>query len=201
MNNSIIKQLFFIAALVLTFTTCKQKKNFAQILPVRNKIDSEKIPENKDEIERKSHNCIEKSKDDFTTRLKNYPFNSSAQIQIVSFKSDYLPRLNDKLFYSKLTEVKTLTFSQVDKLTDILYNYGYGGEVYIVRTANCYMPRNAILFLDSNGKVFEFIEICFECRNTRESSEKISLGEMCDQKMSMLKDFFKTAGIQYGVIE
>jgi len=63
----------------------------------------------------------------------------------------------------------------------------------------CYNPRNAILFKDKNGKVFEFIEICFECKRVRESSEKISLGQMCDQKLDMIKDIFKKAGIEYGI--
>jgi hypothetical protein len=63
----------------------------------------------------------------------------------------------------------------------------------------CYNPRNAILFLDRNGKVFESIEICFECQKTKESSEKILFGQMRDEKMNMLKQFFKSAGIVYGI--
>ena len=42
-----------------------------------------------------------------------------------------------------------------------------------------------------------FIEICFMCSRTEvESSEKINLGEMCDQKMQMIKNFFKGGGDQ-----
>ena len=164
------------------------------------------------ELDRKNSNCVKKVNNSFTTRLKNYPFNQVAQIQLVSFKggidtsefqdmkmNDSLPMLNDTVCYSKLVEVRTITYNQVDKLTDILYNYGFGGPVYIGSSSMCYFPRNAILFLDANGKVYEFIEICFECRETRTSSERISLGQMCNQKMQMLKNFFKDAQIEYGI--
>jgi len=164
------------------------------------------------ELDSKNRNCVKKVNNSFTTRLKNYPFNQAAQIQLVSFKggidtsefqdmkmNDCLPMLNDTVCYSKLMEVRTITYQQVDKLTDILYNYGFGGPVYIGSSSMCYFPRNAILFLDANGKVYEFIEICFECRETRTSSERISLGQMCNQKMQMLKNFFKDAQIEYGI--
>lgn len=63
----------------------------------------------------------------------------------------------------------------------------------------CYNPRNAILFLDIDNKVFEFIEICFECDKTEESSDKVNLGIMCNQKLDMVKEFFKEVGVEYGI--
>ena len=166
------------------------------------------------EIEVRNHNCLKRVNKNFITRLKNYPFNQSVQIQLVSFKhtpdtlekqgfiiEDSLPRLNDTVCYSKLSEIKALTILQVEKLTDILYNYGFGGTIYSMTESNCYNPRNAILFLDSTGKVFEFIEICFECRRTVTSSEKVHFGDMCDQKLDMIRDFFKNIGIKYGIKE
>jgi hypothetical protein len=41
-----------------------------------------------------------------------------------------------------------LTLAQIDRLTDILYNYGFGGPVYIMSGDMCYNPRNAILLID-----------------------------------------------------
>ena len=163
----------------------------------------------------RSKDCIKHTSKTFTTRLKNYPFNMATQIQLVSFKSnadtssgwyykDSLPRKNDTVCYSKLYELKNLSFSQVDKLTDLLYNYGYrmrlkdDGLIYVTTSPQCYNPRNAILFLDSTGKVFEFIEICFQCQKTKESSGKINLGVMCNQKLDLLKNFFVRTGIKYG---
>jgi len=199
------RQIIFITLLILTHSVYGQKNNLAKIPP--------QPPTRKEmEEEERNHNCIKKISRTFTTRVKNYPFNISTQIQFVSFMgssrtvdnevvytNDSLPRINDTVCYSKLHEIKTLTFSQVDRLTDILYNYGYRGTIYTMSTAMCYNPRNAILFIDSSGKAFEFIEICFECDKTRESSDKISLGDLCDQKMSMLKDLFKKTGIEYGI--
>jgi hypothetical protein len=164
------------------------------------------------ERERYPTECARRAHKSFSTRLKNYPFNLTAKIQLVSFlgkmdtvdneivfKNGSLPILNDTICYSKLNEIKTLTFTEVDRLTDILYNYGFLGKVRIMSIDECYNPRNAILFIDKNGTAFEFIEICFECKRTRESSERISLGEMCDQKLDMIKEIFKNAGIEYGV--
>jgi hypothetical protein len=193
------RQIIFTALLILTQSAYGQKikNNLAKIPPG--------IPTKKEmEAEERNHNCVKKINLSFTTRLKNYPFNISTQIQFVSFIDSNsiessLPRLNDTICYSKLQEVKTLTFTQVDKLTDILYNYVYRGITYTISETMCYNPRNAILFLDRNGKAFEFIEICFECHKTQESSEKISLGDLCDQKMDMLKDLFRKIGIEYGI--
>lgn len=163
-------------------------------------------------IEERNHNCVRHTFKSFSSRLKNYPFNLATQIQLVAFTglmpvrsgdSVYvnkgLPRVGDSICYSRLAETRILTFSEIDSLTDILYNYGYGGRVRYGSIDMCYDPHNAILFIDKNGKTFAFIEICFMCSRTEESSEKINLGEMCDQKMQMIKNFFKGAGIEYGV--
>lgn len=201
------RQIIFIVFLFLTQLVLGQKNHLAKNPPQQ--------PTKKEEaMEEKNHYCVKKTYKPFTERLTIYPFNLATQIQLVSFKAgvdtsqfqdmkdlDSLPRLNDTVCYSQLTELKSITFSQVDKLTDILYNYGYGGTIHIGSISLCYFPRNAILFLDKNGKVFEYIEICFECNKTKESSNKISLGQMCDEKMAMLKDFFKTVGIEYGIIK
>ncbi len=201
------RQIIFIVFLFLTHLVLGQKNNLAKNPP--------QPPTKKElEMEEKNHHCVKKTNKPFTERLKRYPFNLAAQIQLVSFKAgadtsqfqdmkdlDSLPRLNDTVCYSKLTELKSITFSQVDKLTDILYNYGFSGTIHIGSISLCYFPRNAILFLDKNGKVFEYIEICFECNKIKENSNKISLGQMCEEKMAMLKDFFKTVGIEYGIIK
>lgn len=182
-----------------------QRNNFAKTPP--------QPPTRKEaEMEERNHHCAKQTNKSLSTRLKNYPFNLSVEVQLVSFKEntdtvgneieygkDSLPRLHDSICYSKLSEIKALTFAQVDSLTDIFYNYGYLGKVYTGSMPLCYNPRNAILFIDKNGKAFEFIEICFECERIKGSSEKISLGEMCDEKLNMIKNIFKNAGIEYGI--
>lgn len=62
-------------------------------------------------------------------------------------------------------------------------------------TSGCYMPNNAILFLDKDDNLLEFIEICFDCNEFRTSNEEITLGDKCMQKMNLLDDFFLKSGI------
>jgi len=167
--------------------------------------------------------CIKKTYFSFASRIKHYPFNLSAQIQLISF--DGLVKITDNGEFSfsegeeqirdngllsdepdtiqripvGMKEIRTMTLAQIDTLTDILYNYGQGGNIWIRSVSGCYIPRNAILFRDNNGKVIAFIEICFRCGNTRESSDKISLGERCEKKLDMLKALFRQVGIKYGL--
>jgi hypothetical protein len=166
--------------------------------------------------EKRNHNCAKNTNHSPEERRKNYPFNVSPGIQLVSF--DGLVRITDSkefiyvssdpplladgvdtIPYTPAREVKSLSSAQIDQLTDILYNYGFAGPILSQKTLECYSPRNAILFRDENGKALAFIEICFECRNTSESSDIISLGQMCDQKLDMIKKLFREAGIKYGI--
>lgn len=165
----------------------------------------------------KSHDCARMKNIPPDERAYNYPFINARQIQLVSFKSSYdsvwgqyykdsLPRENDTVVYSKLFEIVTLTKSQIDTLTDIIYNYNNKsnykakGNVYFIGTSmNCYNPRNAILFIDNEQKVFEFIEICFECDKFYTSSDRVSLGIDCNQKLELIKTFFQSIGIEYGI--
>lgn len=63
----------------------------------------------------------------------------------------------------------------------------------------CFDPRNAILFYDKAGKPLAFIAICYQCRKASVSEEKIKIGDPCRDKMELLKQFFREAGIKYGV--
>ena len=196
------RQISFLAMFLLTNAVYGQKTNLAK---------TPTPPPTKKEMKADGGNCIRKNALSFSDRLKNYPFNLTAQIQFVSFENgiyltdneilrqDSLPRILDTILYSRLKEVKTLTLTQVNKLTDLFYNHGFRGTTYSMNEAACYNPRNAILFLDSKGKIIELIEICFECRKTSQSSDRITLGEMCEQKLDMLFGLFKNAGIEYGI--
>jgi hypothetical protein len=158
-------------------------------------------PKNILKIEKENHKCVNLPKKSFSTILKKYPFNKTAQIQLVSFKGNKLPIENDTVCYSKLYEVKNLTLRQIDSLTNVMYNIGFGGTILIVEEMTCYNPRNAILFIDNSGKAFEFIEICFECEQTVSSSKKIDFGEVCNEKFNLIKQQFINAGIKYGTKE
>ncbi|MCF6405029.1 hypothetical protein L3C95_19160 [Chitinophaga filiformis] len=205
---SVLKMRLFVAFLFIAQSLSAQKK----LLP---------LPPRKVYIE----GCAKKTHFSFASRIKHYPFNLSAQVQLISFDGlvkitddgEFTFRLNPEQIGDGgllsddndtikpipipvgMREIRTMTLAQIDTLTDILYNYGYAGDIQVISKTGCYIPRNAILFRDNNGKVIAFIEICFECRNTRLSSENISLGEHCQWKLDMLKALFKKVGIKYGI--
>jgi hypothetical protein len=203
-----MKTTFIILACVLTSCLTHGQK-----LPGRH------ATKNEQELMDKSQDCARVKSVPLAERLKHYPFDRAKDVKLVSFKSSYdsafgeyyedsLPRKNDTVCFSKMFEIITLTPSQVDTLTDLIYNYGFKfnykpkGNVYFISSImECYNPRNAILFLDKSNQVFEFIEICFECKKTRTSSDNVSLGTACNQKLLLIKDLFREAGIKYGVSE
>lgn len=183
---------------------------------------NKKLTKKEIETERNNHNCARNSDLSLQERLRKYPFNVAVQIQLISFGGEGIINIKgdkfifspsdpvllmpgeteaSKVQYLKSNEVKNLSAVQIDTLTDILYNYGFAGPIRAERTLECYSPQHAILFLDNTGKAVAFIEICFQCSQTRKSSGDIFLGERCAQKFDMLKAFFKTAGIEQGFRE
>jgi hypothetical protein len=158
-------------------------------------------------MDSENHNCIETTKYNPEERMRFYPFDTAAVIKIVSFDNledsaieHTLPMKGKEVDFSRITEAKTLNKDQIDKLTNIFYNVKYKGRIFIVSGTGCYNPRNAILFYDAADHLLEFIEICFECTESELSSERISLGDLCDQKWGMLESFFLTTGIEIGTI-
>ncbi|MES2777286.1 MAG: hypothetical protein V4722_24120 [Bacteroidota bacterium] len=145
-------------------------------------------------------NCIYKPKYSPAQRKKFYPFKIAATIKLVSFRyhNDNSPFKNDTLLTDSLVEVKSLTKTEVDGLTDILYNNFYKTQPNYGSLTQCFYPRNAILFLDRSGHLKEYVLICFHCDRHEESSDKIYFGNDCTQKMEKLRLFFVSAGIKFG---
>lgn len=147
----------------------------------------------------------------FSKRLLKYPFNKATQLQLVSFNGnggqrqpqdkikEDMPQMWMNICTKPFQERKTLTLPQVDRLSAILYNYGYIKAPEVVELTKCYVPRNGILFLDVKGKVFEFIEICFSCRHDVLSWEKKGNEDFERPKFDLLKNFFRSVGIEYGI--
>ena len=139
-------------------------------------------------------------------RLSIYPFNKAADVKIISFEEIFRTPVKNKILDTqKVFEQIKLTSDQKDTLTNLLYNVGYtpvpGAKRPDFGEANCYFPRNAILFIDSSGKVFEYLEICFACHRMKKSSSKVHFGEFCETKYDILKAFLSNAGITYGTAE
>jgi hypothetical protein len=129
-----------------------------------------------------------------------YPFGAAEKVKLVSFRfhRNNYPVRRDSLLVDSLIETRTLTKNQLIKLTDILYNNIYRAQPNYGVTTLCFFPRNAILFFDRTGKLIEYINICFHCDNYGSSSDKIWLGDNCEQKMDKLRKFFVSAGVLFG---
>ncbi|MGK4568195.1 hypothetical protein [Flavobacterium sp. 3HN19-14] len=149
-----------------------------------------------------------------TERLGKFPFSDSKEIKIISFKNkidnnlvghelinqiDSI-KLNKDIFQPEMyDEVSTLNPKQIEKLTDIIYNYTYKKIPYAIEDIKCYMPRNAIFFINGNNKIIAYIEICFGCNHIRSSDKNLDLGEYCAEKYDLIKSIFKEAKIEYGI--
>ncbi|MBS1506762.1 MAG: hypothetical protein JSS79_08955 [Bacteroidetes bacterium] len=150
--------------------------------------------------------CVHSNRYSVQQRLDFFPFKNASSIKVVSFEQPKgaiinLPMLNDKVDFSSLKEVRELTKDEINKLTDILFNNSFGKGNFVVDPPEgaCYIPRNAILFADSNSEVFAFIELCFQCQRYRLSSDKIEIGNVCEGKYEMIKKFFADCGIKTGI--
>ncbi|MGE8431268.1 hypothetical protein [Chryseobacterium joostei] len=95
-----------------------------------------------------------------------------------------------------IQESKTLTFTEISELSDVLYNTCHKYYVSYTSQSGCFFPRNAILFYDEHDKVFAYFEICFECSGI-ESSPKDMMDsfETCEFLYPDLEKFFKNKGL------
>lgn len=169
--------------------------------------DSKRI----DSLAELNFRCLKTNLLSVDQRNKNYPFNKAAQIGLISFIDTTtnfftpIPVKNGKLDQAKVREKKILDSEQVNELTDILYNIGRTPVPNLPYTtiakSGCYEPRNGIIFIDSKGSVFEYIEICFACKESRFSSKKVKTGEYCNEKHDILRRFFLDKGLMFGTVE
>ena len=198
-----MRQSFFVFFVILGIVNVNAQSKSLPIPPgppTDQLLDSDRV----------NHECEYLNKYSVEQRNLFYPFNVSNRIKLVSFaeKADKngfaysngrLPLKRKKLIYSDLLEIKTLDESQVDSLTDILYNNVYRGDIFTLTQTGRYNPKNAIIFTNENGAMIAFIEICFECQGYRTSSKKVITGDFCNQKYELLKAFFQKTGIEFGI--
>ncbi len=172
-------------------------------------------------LEKYNCQCVHRNTYTAAQRLKFYPFNKAAKIQLVSFYNGAEPNRevrigddtttyvfkwkypfnNDKIDTSKFFETLVLNKKQINELTGLLYNLDIRKvEPDIVFPGTkCFEPRNAILFLNKVGKIFARIEICFQCEDMQGTPYKVNYGGYCTEKVKMIKRYFKLAGIEFGV--
>lgn len=157
-------------------------------------------------------------------RLSRKPFGQSAKIELVSFEGEYIewidsvvhkdccrteiPKKDSKIDRSQLSEIITLSASQIDGLTNVLFNYDFGRAkndnielIGSVPDVGCYKPRHAILFFRKKADVepFAYFEICLECQGVRTFPKQYELGNFCSGKYDLLREYFRQTGIKYGL--
>lgn len=129
-------------------------------------------------------------------------FKIAKKVKLISFSRKVAiatPIDKNMLASQYLKDEVTLTDSQIDELTEILYNYNYSKDLKVFGSTHndCYEPRHSIIFLNSSDKVFGYFEICFECKNSTTLPSGENMGKFCSNKYELLKNFFKSAGVQF----
>lgn len=152
--------------------------------------------------------CLKTSLLTVEERNKQYPFNKTKRIGLISFADTTslygiaLPVKNKKLELTKIRDYIILDSTQLNGLTDIWFNIGRTPVQNLKYTtsigASCYEPRNGIIFIDASDHVFEYVEICFGCQRNRYSSKKIKPWDDCEQKYEILRDYFAKQGVKFG---
>jgi len=84
-----------------------------------------------------------------------------------------------------------------------MYNMGYSPKSKAIRVADpggkcIFNPRNAVLFLDKDGKIRQYIAMCFNCRQIFYSSRKFKGTEYCEYKFELIKQYFISQGLEVG---
>jgi hypothetical protein len=143
--------------------------------------------------------CVYKDRYPAEQRKGSYPFSKADSIVLVSYRyhEKNIPVSKDEVKQDSILEMRWIFKDEIDEITDILYNNFYASEINFVPGSKCYFPRNAILFYNG-GKLFETVILCFSCDEYSTSSERVNMGDKCEQKMSKLRDFFRRKGISFG---
>ncbi len=134
-----------------------------------------------------------------TERAAKYPFNKAKKVIFIAFNgsSDRTPVHNSRLDTGQTMAIKVLDKNQLNTLTDLIFNYNYSkkNQLRTYSEPGCYIPRNAILFIDEKEQIFAYLEICFECYKYESSEEQINLGVSCNNKLDLVKKLFESAGV------
>ncbi len=172
-------------------------------------------------------NCHTRPIPDSLAKLTEGLFHTNSQIVVISF--DHLTRgkkqvtikrrkfwFNKKTYYQRyirrFVEENELDSSislpmaidsisldslQIIQLEKILL--GYESIDNKVVAAMCYNPHHAIIWINQEGKVEAFLEICFECNRNRWDSAHHTLGRLCLTQYKELISFFEEIRITYAL--
>ncbi len=193
--------------------------------PIKHHLRADKPKSILPDDKRHYRDCVFTYRYSITQRLKKYPFSKAVKVLAVSY-NDGLPnpdviivkdktkktkpvgRLlihihNDTLDHTSLFEFKQLTPKQVNRLTNMIFNTDIkvhnNLDDYTDGESLCFEPRNAFVFIDKYGKVFDYVEVCFECKGTESKSGRIHI-DNCNQSLEMTKKFLIDLGIKFGTL-
>lgn|GEM_PF-5409537 len=147
--------------------------------------------------------CVHRNKLNEVKRAAFYPFNKAKKVLLLSFNDknwtfEYYVKTPKTINIDTARNVKQLSKIEINKLTDLCYNYGFK-KLEFVKTIReeiaCSELKNAIVFVDKDNKPFEYIVFSFDCDEVEFSSEKVSYGDECTTKRDLLKQFFIANGI------
>lgn len=172
------------------------------------------LPSENDFIDHVNSNFTKYS---LTKRLGAYPFNKAAKVKIVAYNLeldfhhiDALPdsfgKINEEVQithvmkhndYSKMDQMQELNSDQIARISDILYNSCARHSNPDRAQMGCYYPRNAILFVDKSNHIFDYFEVCFDCRGIK-TDKKFPLLEksLCAPAYEDLEHYFNALGVE-----
>jgi hypothetical protein len=195
-----------IKIIIIVLLTISYCQGFAQ---VKNKKPIPPMPPTENMVN--DCNCYKVKNANIVKRLQNYPFNQAKTVMLIAFESFFRLDSNyrstsraliqkDTLVKKNLKQIIKLDSTQINQLTNIIFNYGLGKHCYVnARTVyGCYEPRHGIVFLDSNDSVIDFFEICFECNSyiTKDKLLENSLSK-CNNQLSLIKKYFEQIGVTH----
>lgn len=99
-------------------------------------------------------------------------------------------------------EIQELNPNQVDSLSNLMFNYRLNKNLRYYSESGCgrcYQPRNAILFLDNQGKPIHVFEICFGCEKVKNYTRSPNKDITSCVNYNSYKAFFKQCNIHFGI--
>lgn len=152
-----------------------------------------------------SKSCKKTSNISLSKRVENYPFNISKKIIFISYKqnkfgvegtelTNYLKSLKFNQLKFNIKDVNQAYFldqNNIDELTNLFYNVGTTDSNVTTMNSGCFTYKNAILFLDENDYLIEYIKFSFECSQIETSNKNVTTGKECTHKIFLIEDLFK----------
>jgi hypothetical protein len=94
-------------------------------------------------------------------------------------------------------EIIMLSQQRTKRLYDVLNKKSCYG---LIKMGACYSPRNAVLFMDRNGKVLAELEVCFECLGFETKPQDFYVNDVRECMYDALKKIFADEGVTFGIV-